>query len=220
MKLAQPILFAFYRINNNFIKMSKKLKGDPFMPQVKTDPRILRTRKLIMDAFIKLSGKKEFKDITIKDITSEATVNRATFYYHFTDKYDLMERVLKEDLMLSVTNEIAKHDELNQETIVSIFLSVTNFQKSLQKNCPRSFEAFRTTIEAIIMKELKDIFYQMLLKQGSNVSDHSLRVAAVMLSWGIYGASMDCQDNCTMPPEEYIKFALPYVTHGMDFLVS
>ncbi|MGN8647418.1 TetR/AcrR family transcriptional regulator [Gracilibacillus sp. HCP3S3_G5_1] len=189
------------------------------MTQVKTDPRILRTRKLIMDAFIELSRKKEFKDMTIKDITSEATVNRATFYYHFMDKYDLMEKVLKEDLMLNVNNEIADHDELNQETIVSIFLSVTNFQKSLLTKCRRSFEAFKTTIEAIIIEELKDIFYQMLLKQSPSTSDHSLRIAAVMLSWGIYGASMDWQDNCTMPPEEYIKWALPYVTHGMDTLV-
>ena len=35
------------------------------MTQSKTDPRVLRTRKLIMDSFIELSGKKEFKDITI-----------------------------------------------------------------------------------------------------------------------------------------------------------
>lgn len=189
------------------------------MTQVKTDPRILRTRKLIMDAFIALSGKKEFKDMTIKDITSEATVNRATFYYHFLDKYDLMEKVLKEDLMLNVTNEIYKHDELNQETISSIFLSVTNFQQSLSMKCRRSFEAFQTTVEAIIMKELEGIFYQMLSKQSSSAGDHSLRIAAVMLSWGIYGIAMDWQDNGTMPPEEYIKWALPYVTHGMDSLV-
>ena len=190
------------------------------MTQVKTDPRILRTRKLIMDAFIALSEKKEFKDITIKDITSEATVNRATFYYHFLDKYDLMEKVLKEDLMVNVNDEIAKHDELNQETIISIFLSVTNFQKSLSTKCRKSFEAFQTTIEAIIIKELEGIFYRMLSKQSSSTTDHSLRITAVMLSWGIYGAAMDWQDNCTMPPEEYIKLALPYVTHGMDFLVS
>lgn len=189
------------------------------MTQVKTDPRILRTRKLIMDALIALSEKKEFKDMTIKDVTSEATVNRATFYYHFLDKYDLMEKVLVEDLMLNVNNEIANHDELNRETIVSIFLSVTKFQKSLSTKCRKSFDAFKTTIEAIIMKQLKDVFYQMLLKQSTAVSEHSLRIAAVMLSWGIYGASMDWQDNCTMPPKEYIQWALPYVTHGMDSLV-
>lgn len=43
------------------------------------DPRILRTRKLIMDAFIELTKKTDFNDITIGDITSAATVNRATF---------------------------------------------------------------------------------------------------------------------------------------------
>lgn len=47
------------------------------------DPRFLRTRKLIMEAFMELVIEKEFKSITIKDITQRATVNRATFYYHF-----------------------------------------------------------------------------------------------------------------------------------------
>lgn len=189
------------------------------MSQVKTDPRILRTRKLIMDAFIALAEKRDIKDMTIKDITSEATVNRATFYYHFWDKYDLMEKVLVEDLMFNVNNEIADHDELNQETIVSIFLLVTNILESLSTKCRKSFEAFKTTTEAIIMKELKEIFYQLLLKQSTTASEYSLRIAAVMLSWGIYGASLDWQDNCTMLPEEYIHWALPYVTHGMDSLI-
>ncbi|MER2115129.1 MAG: TetR family transcriptional regulator, partial [Solibacillus isronensis] len=57
------------------------------MKEVKVDPRIRRTRKLIMDAFIELSSQKEFKDITVKDITAEAMINRATFYYHFEDIY-------------------------------------------------------------------------------------------------------------------------------------
>ena len=71
------------------------------MTQSQTDPRVLRTRKLIMDSFIELSGKKEFKDITIKDITTEAMINRATFYYHFEDIYDLLEKVLSEVLLVS-----------------------------------------------------------------------------------------------------------------------
>ena len=60
------------------------------MTQFKTDPRILRTRKLIMDSFIELSSKKDFKDITIKDITTEAMINRATFYYHFPEFTELL----------------------------------------------------------------------------------------------------------------------------------
>ncbi|KOR83559.1 TetR family transcriptional regulator [Bacillus sp. FJAT-22058] len=190
------------------------------MAETKIDPRIIRTRRLIMDAFIQLSMSKDFKDITIKDITTEATVNRATFYYHFTDKYDLLEKVLKEDLMTKVISEIADYDKLNQSTIVNVFLSVTNFQMSLATQCRRNFESFTTTIETIIKKELESIFYQMLLKQHSTDSDESLRIAAIMLSWAIYGTTVDWQHNNTVPPEEYIKLVIPYVTHGMDFLVS
>lgn len=160
------------------------------------------------------------KDITIHDITAEATVNRATFYYHFIDKYDLLEKVMKEEFMTTVFNEIIEYKELNQTTIINVFLSVTNFQVALSKQCRDGFETFKTTIEAIIQKELEKIFHQMLLNQHSSVSDESLRIAAVMLSWGIFGASVDWQHNNTAPPEEYIKLAIPYVTNGLDFLLS
>lgn len=190
------------------------------MAETKIDPRIIRTRRLIMDGFIHVLKNKEFKDITIQDITEEATVNRATFYYHFIDKYDLLEKVIKEGFMTTVYNEIVEYRELNQTTIINVFLSITNFQVDLSKQCRSGFETFKTTIEVIIQKELELLFYQMLLKQHSTDSDESLRIAAVMLSWGIFGASVDWQHNNTVPPEEYIKSAIPYVMHGLDFLHS
>ena len=82
------------------------------MTEVKTDPRVLRTRKFIMDSFMELSSQKEFKDITVKDITTEAMINRATFYYHFEDIYDLLDKVLSE--VLSVNLDC--HDYENKET--------------------------------------------------------------------------------------------------------
>ncbi|WP_341347718.1 TetR/AcrR family transcriptional regulator [Paenibacillus sp. FSL H3-0469] len=190
------------------------------MAEAKIDPRIIRTRRLIMDAFIHLSTKKKFKDITIHDITAEATVNRATFYYHFTDKHDLMEKAMKEEFTNNVFNEINEYKELNQTTIINVFLSITNFQVALSKQCRYSFETFKATLEANIQKELERIFYQLLLNEHSTVSDESLRIAAVILSWGILGASVDWQHNNTAPPEEYIKLAIPYVTNGINSLLS
>ncbi|MBE5991364.1 MAG: TetR/AcrR family transcriptional regulator [Paenibacillaceae bacterium] len=185
------------------------------MAETKIDPRIIRTRRLIMDAFIHVLKKKEFKDITINDITAEATVNRATFYYHFSDKYDLLDKILKEEFMNTVYNEIVEYKELNPTTIINVFLSIINFQSTLSKQCRSGFETFKTTIEAIIQKELENVFYQMLLKQHSTANDESIRIAAVMLSWGIFGASVDWQHNNSVPPEEYIKSAIPYVMNGV-----
>lgn len=38
--------------------------------------------------------KKDFAKISIKDITDQADVNRSTFYIHFEDKYDLLNKYL------------------------------------------------------------------------------------------------------------------------------
>ena len=158
------------------------------MEQPKTDPRILRTRKLIMESFIELSGKKDFKDITIKDITTEAMINRATFYYHFEDKYDLLEKVLSEVLLINLNYEAYEEHELNEESIVSIFTAITNFQKSLSNRCHNGYE---DTIARIIRDQLEVIFYKMLVKRHPTKEDQVLKCTAVMLSWGIYGASVE-----------------------------
>ncbi|RDW17269.1 TetR/AcrR family transcriptional regulator [Oceanobacillus chungangensis] len=179
------------------------------MTQPKTDPRILRTRKLIMDSFMELSGEKEFKDITVKDITTEAMINRATFYYHFEDIYDLLEKVLSEVLLVNLDCEFYKNEKLNEEVIVSIFMAITNFQKSLSNRCHRGYE---DTIARIIREQLEIVFYKLLCNQHPTKDEQSLKVTAVMLSWGIYGASVEWRrSGKKVSPEEYIKLAIPFL---------
>ena len=56
-----------------------------------TDPRILRSRRMLMDSLAKLLIKKAFEDISIQEIADEATLNRATFYLHYPDKNALLQ---------------------------------------------------------------------------------------------------------------------------------
>ena len=184
------------------------------MEQPKTDPRIFRTRKLIMESFIELSGKKDFKDITIKDITTEAMINRATFYYHFKDKYDLLEKVLSEVLLINLNYEAYEEHELNEEAIVSIFTAITNFQKSLSNRCHNGYE---DTIARIIRDQLEVIFYKMLVKRHPTKEDQFLKCTAVTLSWGIYGASVEWRKNSQESPEDFITIVIPSILYGIDF---
>lgn len=186
------------------------------MTQSKTDPRVLRTRRLIMDSFIELSTKKEFKDITIKDITTEAMINRATFYYHFEDIYDLLEKALSEVLLVNLNEEVYKTDKLNEEAFIRIFTAITNFQKSLSNRCHRGYE---DTIARIIREQLEIIFYKMLVKQATTEDKEAPKMNAVILSWGIYGVSVEWKrTGMTIPPEEFIKSAIPYLLSGIDLV--
>jgi AcrR family transcriptional regulator len=56
-----------------------------------TDPRILRSRQMLMEALAKLLARKEFDEISIQEIADEATLNRATFYLHYPDKNALLQ---------------------------------------------------------------------------------------------------------------------------------
>lgn len=49
-----------------------------------------RTKRAIVNGFNTLIAKRDFDDITAKDIMLEAKVSKATFYRYFKDKYDVM----------------------------------------------------------------------------------------------------------------------------------
>ena len=55
-----------------------------------TDPRILRSRRMLMDSLANLLRKKEFEDISVQEIADEATLNRNTVYLHYPDKSALL----------------------------------------------------------------------------------------------------------------------------------
>lgn len=166
-----------------------------------------------MDAFIELSGKKEFKDITVKDIATEAMINRATFYYHFEDIYDLLEKVLSEVLLIQLRGEEFETNELNEATLISIFKAITVFQNTLSNRCHRGYE---DTIARIIREQLEVIFYKMLVKQHATEEDEALKLTAVTLSWGIYGISMEWRrQSKKVSPEAFIQPAIPYLTSGI-----
>src|SRR5246500_5358053 len=56
-----------------------------------TDPRVLRSRRMLVEALARLLTHKEFDDISIQEIADEATLNRATFYLHYPDKNALLQ---------------------------------------------------------------------------------------------------------------------------------
>jgi AcrR family transcriptional regulator len=101
----------------------------------KVDLRVKRTNKLITQAFIKLLRTKTFDKITINDISDEAMINRATFYSHFKDKFDLFEQIIDKFLgefaaVLDEENLVEK----NSVNVKKIELSLTKFYEFIREN--------------------------------------------------------------------------------------
>lgn len=71
------------------------------------DLRIKRTQSAIKKSFFELVEKKGFEHISVKDITDNAMISRNTFYLHYSDKYDLLNKICN-DLMRTLFIKVGK----------------------------------------------------------------------------------------------------------------
>ena len=55
--------------------------------------KITKTQKKFEESLLKLMETKKFEAITVNDITELANFNRSTFYRHYFDKYELLEKI-------------------------------------------------------------------------------------------------------------------------------
>ncbi len=69
------------------------------------DLRVKKTRDSIINAFLQLRAKKPLEKISVKELSELAKINKATFYLHYKDIYDLSS-VLETELIENVINNI------------------------------------------------------------------------------------------------------------------
>jgi AcrR family transcriptional regulator len=74
------------------------LKEGVVTKMTKVDRRIIKSQEAIKNAVIELMSEKRLDDITIQEIADRANVNRATIYLHYTDKYDLLDKLIDEHI--------------------------------------------------------------------------------------------------------------------------
>lgn len=190
----------------------------------KYDPRVKRTRQLLQDAFISLVKEKDFETITIRDITEKATVNRATFYAHFTDKFAILESMINESFMAIITPRISGHVVLNEETIENIFLAICDFHKDLSASCKRSYSSLGLEFEIRIKEKIQTIILSFINKDKMLSSPNAqllINTASIMLSWGMYGAAYAWnKEGRVLTAESFVKQTMPLVMNGAKELLG
>ena len=90
------------------------------------DQRVRLTKSLIKDAFLELLSRKNVRHITVRELCEKAQINRATFYAHYMDIYDLKEQ-LENELLESFSRVFIEACEklgtelLSEEMFIKIF---------------------------------------------------------------------------------------------------
>ncbi|MQN01252.1 MAG: TetR family transcriptional regulator [Lachnospiraceae bacterium] len=74
---------------------------------------------LLAQSFKELASKRPIEKITIREITDKAGVIRPTFYNHFQDKYELLEWIVKREL-IEPTEPLLNNGMLKEALILAL----------------------------------------------------------------------------------------------------
>jgi AcrR family transcriptional regulator len=145
------------------------------------DPRIRRTRQLLQQALEDLLQEKDFDKISVQDITDAATVNRATFYGHYPDKFRLLECLVGTRFQALLQQRGVRLDSTCDSALQAMVLAVCDFLDSKRTLEP----AMENAIIAVIRRMVREGLQQHAPEQAAN---HTLDLTAAAASWAIYGA--------------------------------
>ena len=154
------------------------------------DPRQKRTRRLLQDALRKLLQEKAFEDILVQDIAEVATVNRATFYDHYTDKFTLFEAMVAGDFHELLKERNIYFDGTCPSAIGAIVLAICDYLKAIHQNEKQcaSKGSFGPLLDSAITRAIRIVVLEGLAKRATR-SRVSRDVLASTISWTIYGAT-------------------------------
>lgn len=157
----------------------------------RVDLRVLRTRKLLQEAFLGLMAQKRFQAITVHDISAAAMVNRSTFYDHFVDKYALMEYAVGESFREQLFAKLPDNGHYSVENLRALIRTMWEFFGGLKGQCQHADEHERLLFQAQVMHVVKEVLLDWLpAGTGREAADPTTRELAVAVtSWAIYGAS-------------------------------
>lgn len=127
----------------------------------KTDLRVKRTHKMIIEAFFLLVEEKGYDCITIQDIADEAMINRATFYAHFKDKQDLYEQIF--DFAVNAFTSVIDTEQIivsNRIKVKQIEFLLTHIYVNIQKNKNFFLTIMDGSSNELLRKKLAEIIYE------------------------------------------------------------
>jgi AcrR family transcriptional regulator len=125
------------------------------------DPRIRRTRKLLQGALGSLMQSKSFDEISVQDITEAATVNRATFYDHYNDKFALLEAMVAGGFHELLDARQLRYHAGCPAALEAIVLATCDFlsQAHAQGACNRQ-TSFEPLMDAAMMQAIRRLLVE------------------------------------------------------------
>jgi AcrR family transcriptional regulator len=193
-------------------------RGKVLEKEVKNDLRSKRTRRLLQQALTELMTQKGFSEISVQDITAKAEINRATFYAHFDDKYELLNASIRETFQALLSEKLPQESAFTLGNLHMLALTAHQYLADFSGQCITA--AFRTD-EALMVQqvhhEIRDILLDWLHRVPAAYSTTtSIEITATVVSWAIFGTIIEVAFNSRkITSEQLITQVLALLEPGL-----
>ena len=188
--------------------------SNPKIEEEKLDPRVKRTRSLILRSFESLLAEKGFETISVQDVTDKAEVNRATFYAHFHDKYELLDYSISQMFKQEIEKRTLNACHYTPDNLRNLILAVCDFLSNMHSECAQPHQQFESLTEGTIKNILFDLLSHWLKQTGIKISTD---IPATVATWAIYGLASHYSHLKKRPAlEKFVDEALPLVAVNLE----
>ena len=120
----------------------------------KMDRRVRKTKAQLREGLARLMQQKSIKEISVKELVDEVDINRSTFYLHYTDIYQMLQKI-EEDAMQNITKYPIDPD--NPDSVLQFIVQFFSIMDNDRDLClallgPHGDMAFVEQIENLLAK--------------------------------------------------------------------
>jgi AcrR family transcriptional regulator len=182
----------------------------------KLDPRAKRTLKVLRTAMMELLEEEEFSKITVQDITERAEVNRATFYDHYDDKYELLNDLVSEDFQARLDSKLPDNPLFTLDNVRVLTLTVCDYLGGFIGHCAPTT---RRDEQSIMVQQVQVSTYETVLKWLTATRPQltvTPEAIATMTSFAIFGSVLQwTKTGRKITPEHLTDQVIALLTSGI-----
>lgn len=131
--------------------------------------------KKLIESFKQLTKEEMVDKITIKEITDGAGVIRSTFYYHFQDKYELIERIFQTEILQPLF-PLLDNNMITEMTL----LIFKNLEKEKSFYRKLSYMEGQNSFEEIVQRSIRNA---LLTHMEKNIVEQTRQVLKKHFGW-------------------------------------
>ena len=161
------------------------------------------TKKAIMETFMELLEEKPLDKITVKDVVERCDINRGTFYYYYTDIFELAEDIFETELQ-QITSQHRSYDSWQQAFLEATQLAQQSKRQIFHVLHTRNREKLEQDLYRLADHMMRD--FVDLQAQGLSVPEENCAFIARFYSAALVGMTLRwLADGMKGDPEQDIN---------------